>query len=216
MSITATDLVVGLASGSLLILAGLFVLCRASVFQCVRGTARLTDDGDFSNDVTSVNRRKKSFKVWASRSMFKLTASLRSTQAAMEVGVRRAVKQADPNAELEALRLFHQNMDKADVFMGHVRTEANFILGNCDAIMPPAYPPERALHTESNIVLYKILYTTPSLRAALLDAVGISLMFSSFCPFTWLLTMQGGIGLDMLEAVRSKIGQVCAASSTRV
>lgn len=33
-------------------------------------------------------------------------------------------------------------------------------------------------------------------------------MFSSFCPFTWLLTMQGGIGLDMLEAVRSKIGQL--------
>eukprot|EP00966_Prymnesium_polylepis_P156467 3615048-Prymnesium_polylepis.1 len=92
------------------------------------------------------------------------------TEAILLTPLHGASSELNFKQQFAAIKVFEEQLQQAKVkvFTSHVRTEANFLRDNDDKelVLPPAYPPERAVHTISTVVLYKLLVASPVIRGA--------------------------------------------------
>ena len=79
-------------------------------------------------------------------------------------------------------------------FVSHRREESNFVRGNLDPLreLPPAYPPERAPCTYSQVLLRKVLFLQPHIQEAALDSCGVAFNTGALGALCWFLATQEG------------------------
>jgi len=114
---------------------------------------------------------------------------------------------------VQELKTFEKQRLSAEVFTSHKRTEANFVRGNADAKagMPPKYPPEKALHPRSETALYYVLLTTPRVRGALLDSVGVALLGAGWSAIVWLLDISGEMTTTVLDILAEQVNNLSSS-----
>jgi len=94
-------------------------------------------------------------------------------------------------AEREVVTNFRSSLTKS-VFTSHVRYESNFTRGNADPELkvPPVYSDERALYVLRPSTLLSILVQSDPVFNAVLNAVGLSFIMTSFSCCVWYVHLE--------------------------
>ena len=120
--------------------------------------------------------------------------------------------------ELEAVRAFRRSTQYS-VFIGHVRSKANFIRESGDPALrlPPAYTAERAVVAHTSGVLYYVLLSSGKMQSVLCTAVGLALLSTALAPWaSFALAHPDDVpdAVHLLFALaRSQVGSLIASYS---
>ena len=94
-------------------------------------------------------------------------------------------------AEREVVTNFRASLSKS-VFTSHIRYESNFTRGNADPELkvPPVYTGERAFYVLRPSTLLSILVQSEPVYAAVLNALGLSFLMTSFSCCVWYVHLE--------------------------
>ena len=120
--------------------------------------------------------------------------------------------------ELEAVRAFRRSTQYS-VFIGHVRSKANFIRESGDPALrlPPAYTAERAVVAHTAGVLYYVLLSSGKMQSVLCTAVGLALLSTALAPWASFASAHPDDVPDAVHLLfalaRSQVGSLIASYS---
>ena len=120
--------------------------------------------------------------------------------------------------ELEAVRAFRRSTQYS-VFIGHVRSKANFIREAADPALrlPPAYTAERAVVAHTSGVLYYVLLSSGKMQSVLCTAVGLALLSTALAPWASFASAHPDDVPDAVHLLfalaRSQVGSLIASYS---